>query len=110
MDAATTESLYRFNPESSEMVLKQKTDAVIRDISIIEQLILHWLIWERCGEGVTEMLYAGLACLIHEGHRYHNYNVKQYQAINIVNKIFKIYQVQYICSTDIIFKVIDKLS
>ncbi|KAL4238058.1 hypothetical protein ACF0H5_002769 [Mactra antiquata] len=92
MDAATTESLYRFTPESNEMILKQKTDAVIRDISIIEQLILHWLIWERCSTNVTELLYAGLGCLIQEGHRYQNYNVKQYQAINIVNRIFKIYQ------------------
>jgi hypothetical protein len=93
MDAATTESLYRFPPGSTDMVLKHKTDAVIRDVTIIEHLILDWLIWERCNQSVMEMLFAGLACLVQEEHPHQNYNIKQYQAINIVNKIFKIYQV-----------------
>ncbi|XP_053374768.1 lysosomal-trafficking regulator-like isoform X2 [Mercenaria mercenaria] len=92
MDAATTESLYRFSPGSSDMMLKHKTDAVIRDVTIIEHLVLHWLNWERCDQSVTEMLFAGLACLVQEEHPHQNFNIKQYQAINIVNKIFKVYQ------------------
>lgn len=93
MDAATTESLYKIHTFSADLTLKHKTDTVIKDVSVIEQLILDWQIWERCPLGVTELLFAGLECLVREGHLYQNYNVKQYTAINIVNKIFKIYQV-----------------
>jgi len=62
-------------------------------VTVIEQLILDWQIWERCPVSVTELLFSALDCLIREDHVYHTYNVKQYAAINFVNKIFKIYQV-----------------
>jgi hypothetical protein len=93
MDAATTETLYKVNPETSEMMLKLRTDSVIQDVTIIEHLVLHWYIWERCSPQVVEMLFAGLAVLVQEEHPHQTYNIKQYQAINIVSKIFKIYQV-----------------
>ncbi|WAR10400.1 LYST-like protein [Mya arenaria] len=92
MDAATTESIFKCQPNSTQLALKHKTDTVIRDISIIEHLVLDWHIWERCLPGVIELLFAGIAMLVVEEHPYHAYNIKQYHAINIVGKIFKIYQ------------------
>lgn len=96
MDAATTESIFKLNPESPDVSLKYKTDTVIRDITVIAQLILDWQIWEKCPLPVTEMLFSGLECLVREGHPHQTYNVKQYNVINFVHKIFLIYQVKCI--------------
>lgn len=93
MDAATTESLFKLHPETSELMLKYKTDTVVRDATVIEQLILEWQIWERCDISVTELLFSALDSLIRDDHVYQSYNVKQYTAVHFVNKIFRIYQV-----------------
>jgi len=49
-----------------------------------------------------ELVFAGLALLVREEHPYHGYNMKQFHSINIVAKIFKIYQVWF--SVDVMFQ------
>ena len=53
LDAATTDPIFKSTTSTSaQFALKHKTDSVIRDVSIIEHLVLDWQIWERCHPGI----------------------------------------------------------
>ena len=94
MDAATTESLFKLTGPNKEMSVRAKSDAIIRDISIIEQLVLQWQIWGDYGQvDIVGLLFSALANLVREDHPHQTFNIKQYQSINLINKVFKIYQV-----------------
>ncbi|KAL3873258.1 hypothetical protein ACJMK2_036396, partial [Sinanodonta woodiana] len=90
MDASTTETLFRMDPQSRVLVLRPKSEALIRDASIIKQLLLNWQLWQK--EEFADFVFQGLESLVREDHPHQTFNVKQYQVINIVRKIFKIYQ------------------
>ncbi|KAK3604703.1 hypothetical protein CHS0354_008265 [Potamilus streckersoni] len=90
MDASTTESLFKMDPQSGALVLRPKSEALIRDASIIEQLLLNWQLWQN--EKLADFVFQGLESLVREDHPHQTFNIKQFQVINIVRKIFKIYQ------------------
>ena len=94
MDAATTESLFKYPTGSEKMSVRQKSEAVVRDASVIEHLIMNWNVWEGSDSDIMELLFQALASLVREDHPYQTFNIKQFQVVNLVSKVFKIYQVR----------------
>jgi hypothetical protein len=92
-DAAITETIYRFESDTGILIIKRKNEAVVTKAMVIEELLLNWRIWEGAEEGVTDMLFRGLASLIREDHPYQAFNIKQFHSASVVDKIFCIYQV-----------------
>ena len=93
MDAATTESLFKCTTGSDKVAVRHKSEAVVRDVTVIEQILMNWNIWEGSHKDIMELLFQALASLVREDHPYQKFNIKQFQVINLVNKIFRIYQV-----------------
>ncbi|CAG5132645.1 unnamed protein product, partial [Candidula unifasciata] len=91
MDACTTESVFKTSQNSSRPVLLNHPEAVIRDIEILSQLLLHWRIWHKAGDDVTATLFQALEALVSSRHPHRNFNLKQMQAGGVMNKIFSIY-------------------
>ncbi|CAL1534578.1 unnamed protein product, partial [Lymnaea stagnalis] len=78
-------------PSSPQPVLRSNPEAVIRDIDILTQLLLHWRIWHRGGDQVTVTLFAALEALVSPNHPHRKFNIKQMLAGGVINKIFSIY-------------------
>lgn len=93
MDASTTEPVFRTDPESGNLILRRKSEAMVKNVTVITDLILNWRIWEGAEEGVHVLLFLALALLVREDHRYQRFNVIQFQSINLISKIFCNYQV-----------------
>ncbi|KAK3092886.1 hypothetical protein FSP39_008387 [Pinctada imbricata] len=92
MDASTTESMFRYDPESEVLVMRRKSEAMIRNVSLISELLLNWRVWERAPEGVLDLMFKALASLIREDHPHQAFNIKQYQSAGIINKLFSAYK------------------
>lgn len=93
MDACTTESVFKTSQTSSRLVLLNHPEAIIRDTEILSQLLLHWRIWHKAKDDVTAMLFGALEALCSSKHPHRNFNLKQMQAGDVMNKIFSIYLV-----------------
>ncbi|XP_061172369.1 lysosomal-trafficking regulator-like isoform X2 [Saccostrea echinata] len=91
-DASTTESIFRFDTDTGNLVMRRKNEAVVTRATVIEELILNWRIWEGAEEGVLDLLFRGLASLIREDHSHQAFNIKQFHSVSVVDKIFNIYQ------------------
>lgn len=96
MDASVSESVFRGEMGDVPLVLRRKSEAVMTNVSVIEDLLLNWRIWDGCDEGVLLLMLRALASLIREDHPYQAFNVKQFQSINIVHKIFLMYRVNHL--------------
>ena len=95
LDAATSESMIRFELDGT-LVMRKKSEAMIRNVSIIVDLLLHWRIWEGYDEDILVMIFHALASLVRHDHPHQGLNLKQFHSVNLINVIFKIYQVGYI--------------
>ncbi|XP_048259527.1 lysosomal-trafficking regulator-like isoform X2 [Haliotis rufescens] len=91
LDSCTSESLFRPDASACIPILRLGTEAVVRDISILQQLLLSWRVWEKAEEGVLELLFQSLQTLIRPDHQHRDVNIKQFRAGGIMNKIFYIY-------------------
>ncbi|XP_041350649.1 lysosomal-trafficking regulator-like isoform X2 [Gigantopelta aegis] len=91
LNSCTSESVFRPDASATKPVLRLGTEAVVRDISIVEHLLLSWRLWDEAEEDVVELLFLVLKVLVREDHPYRSVNVKQYKAGNILMKIFSIY-------------------
>lgn len=91
-DAATTESVLHFDASSNSYVIREQTVAIIQNMSIIENLLLKWRIWIKSNPAVMELLFKTLECLVRDDHPHREFNIKQYQAGNFVQKVFLMYQ------------------
>ena len=98
MDAATTESLFKYPAGCETMTVRLKSEAVVRDASVIEHVIMNWNVWEGSHKDIMELLFQALASLVRDDHPYQTFNIKQFQVVNLVSKIFKIYQVRKLCT------------
>ncbi|XP_069116272.1 lysosomal-trafficking regulator-like isoform X2 [Argopecten irradians] len=92
MDASVSESLFRTDMGDVPLVLRRKSEAVVTNMSVIEELLLNWRIWERSDSGVFLLMFRALASLIREDHPLQTFNIKQFQSINILNKVFLMYR------------------
>lgn len=92
-DACTTETIFRFDPETKNLVMRRKNEAVVTRATVIEELILNWHIWEGAEEGVLDLLYRGLSSLMREDHPHQAFNIKQFHSVSVVDRIFCTYQV-----------------
>ncbi|OWF37617.1 Lysosomal-trafficking regulator [Mizuhopecten yessoensis] len=92
MDASVSESLFRSDMGDVLMVLRRKSEAVVTNISVIEELLLNWRIWEGSEADVFLLMFRALASLIREDHPLQAFNIKQFQSINILNKVFLMYR------------------
>ncbi|KAJ8308471.1 hypothetical protein KUTeg_013345 [Tegillarca granosa] len=92
MDASTTEPVFRCDPETGNLILRRKSEAMVKNITVITDLILNWKIWEGAEEGVHLLLFLSLASLVREDHHYQRFNVIQFQSVNLISKIFCNYQ------------------
>ncbi|XP_067682841.1 lysosomal-trafficking regulator-like isoform X2 [Haliotis asinina] len=91
LDSCTSEPLFRPDASACVPILRQGSEAVVRDISILQQLLLSWRVWEKAAEGVVELLFQSLQTLIRPDHQHRDVNIKQFRAGGIMNKIFYIY-------------------
>jgi len=95
LDAATSESMLRFEPDGT-IVMRRKSEAMITNISVILNLLLNWRIWEGADGDILVMIFHALASLVRDDHPHQVFNLKQFHSVNLINKIFKIYQVCYL--------------
>jgi hypothetical protein len=65
-------------------------------ISVILDLLLNWRIWEGADGDILVMIFHALASLVRDDHPHQVFNLKQFHSVNLINKIFKIYQVCYL--------------
>ncbi|XP_056022508.1 lysosomal-trafficking regulator-like isoform X3 [Ostrea edulis] len=91
-DASTTETIFRFDTDTGNLVMRRKNEAVVTKATVIEELLLNWRIWEGADEGVLDLLFRGLASLIREDHPHQAFNIKQFHSVSVVDKIFCTYQ------------------
>ncbi|XP_052057749.1 lysosomal-trafficking regulator-like isoform X2 [Mytilus californianus] len=91
LDAATSESMLRFEPDGT-LVMRRKSEAMITNISVIVDLLLNWRIWEGADDNILVMIFHVLASLVRDDHPHQAFNLKQFHSINLISKIFKIYQ------------------
>ncbi|CAI9714704.1 lysosomal-trafficking regulator-like isoform X2 [Octopus vulgaris] len=92
LDAATTESVMRFDSQLNTYIIKEQTLAIVQNMSVIENLLLRWRIWTRGPSSVMELLFKALECLVRDDHPHQMFNIKQYQAGNFVQRVFLMYQ------------------
>ncbi|KAL5007985.1 hypothetical protein ScPMuIL_013566 [Solemya velum] len=91
-DASTTESLFRFDLETGKLILRRNTEAVVRDVTIIENVVLNWRMWGNSDIHAVVLLFLALEALVSERHPLQDFNIKQFHSVNLTNKIFLIYQ------------------
>ncbi|KAK6183248.1 hypothetical protein SNE40_010762 [Patella caerulea] len=92
LDACTSESIFKPDASCTYPVLRKGTEAIIRDIGVVDQLLLHWRVWEySVTPDVVDLLFKALQLLVREDHPLRDFNIKQFQAGNVLNKIFSIY-------------------
>ena len=92
LDAATSESMLRFEVDGT-ILMRKKSEALITNISVIVDLLLNWRIWEGADEDILVMIFHALASLVRDDHPHQSFNLKQFHSVNLISKIFKIYQV-----------------
>ena len=93
MDACTTEPVIRFDVDADKWVMRRRSEAVIKNPTILHDLLLNWRIWDKTDEDIVLLMFRSLASLIREDHPYQAFNIKQLQSIGVVSQIFIIYQV-----------------
>lgn len=69
-DVCITEIIFRFDFEIKNLVMRRKNEVVVIRVTVIEELIFNWRIWEGVEEGVLDFLYRGLFLLIREDYFY----------------------------------------
>ncbi|GFN74593.1 lysosomal-trafficking regulator [Plakobranchus ocellatus] len=91
LDACTSDSLFKSVSGSPHPVLRTQSEVVIQDMNVLTELLLHWRIWLRATDDVRTMLVSALDALISRDNPHREFNLKQMQAGNVINKIFSIY-------------------
>lgn len=71
--------------ENGQFILKFDSTAVIKDIQLLEHLLLDWKIWSKAEEGVWEMLLTSLQILIRDNHPLKVFNIKQFLKARVVH-------------------------
>ncbi|CAI9531593.1 unnamed protein product [Staurois parvus] len=71
--------------ENGQFTLKFDSTAVIKDIQLLEHLLLDWKIWSKAEEGVWEMLLTSLQILIRDNHPLKVFNIKQFLKARVVH-------------------------
>lgn len=87
--------MLRFEQDGT-LVMRKKSEAMITNISVIVDLLLNWRIWEGADDSILVMIFHVLASLVRDDHPHQAFNLKQFHSINLISKIFKIYQVSQI--------------
>ncbi|XP_064599745.1 lysosomal-trafficking regulator-like [Liolophura sinensis] len=91
-DSCTTESILRYDRVGGRYVLRRNTEALVRNVKVVAELLLAWRIWVGLSPLLMETLFAGLELLVRDDHPHQEFNVKQFQSASITHKIFLIYQ------------------
>ncbi|KAM5163021.1 lysosomal-trafficking regulator [Mantella aurantiaca] len=71
--------------ENGQFNLKFDSTAVIKDIQLLEHLLLDWKIWSKAEDGVWEMLLTSLQILIRDNHPLKVFNIKQFLKARVVH-------------------------
>ena len=96
LDACTSESLFKSVSGSPYPVLRTQSEAVIRDMNVLTQLLLHWRIWLRATDDVRATLVSAMDSMVSKDNPHREFNLRQMQAGNVINKIFSIYLVSIV--------------
>ncbi|GFS19430.1 lysosomal-trafficking regulator [Elysia marginata] len=91
LDACTSESLFKSVSGSPHPVLRTQSEAVIRDMNVLTQLLLNWRIWLRATDEVRAILVSAIDSVVSKDNPHREFNLRQMQAGNVINKIFSIY-------------------
>lgn len=94
-DAATTESILKLDHTSGSLAIRCASDAIIREVGIISQILLCWYIWEPAKE-LMEIILSGLAVLVRKDHPYQSFNIKQLLACGTFRVLLNIYLVSFV--------------
>ncbi|XP_028902841.1 lysosomal-trafficking regulator isoform X2 [Ornithorhynchus anatinus] len=71
--------------EDGQFKLDANSSAVIRDVKLLEELLLDWKIWSKAAQGVWETLLAALEVLIRDNHHQQMFNIKQLLKARVVH-------------------------
>ncbi|XP_068087878.1 lysosomal-trafficking regulator isoform X2 [Hyperolius riggenbachi] len=71
--------------ENEQHVLNFDSAAVIKDVRLLEHLLLDWKIWSKAEAGVWETLLTSLEILIRDNHPHKVFNIKQLLKASVVN-------------------------
>ncbi|XP_018413216.1 PREDICTED: lysosomal-trafficking regulator [Nanorana parkeri] len=71
--------------ENGQFNLKFDSTAVIKDIQLLEHLLLDWKIWSKAEAGVWETLLTSLQILIRDNHPLKVFNIKQFLKARVVH-------------------------
>ncbi|XP_009864126.1 PREDICTED: lysosomal-trafficking regulator-like, partial [Apaloderma vittatum] len=71
--------------ENGQFALDTDSTAVIKDVQLLEKLLLDWKIWSKAKQGVWETLLASLEILIRANHHQQMFNIKQLLKAQVVH-------------------------
>ncbi|KAM9317348.1 lysosomal-trafficking regulator [Gastrophryne carolinensis] len=71
--------------ENGQCNLNVDSTAVIKDIRLLEHLLLDWKIWSKAEAGVWESLLSALEVLIRDSHPYKIFNITQLLKASVVH-------------------------
>ncbi|NXG68610.1 LYST regulator, partial [Baryphthengus martii] len=71
--------------ENGQFTLDTDSTAVIKDVQLLEKLLLDWKIWSKAKQGVWETLLAALEILIRANHHQQMFNIKQLLKAQVVH-------------------------
>ncbi|XP_072265185.1 lysosomal-trafficking regulator isoform X2 [Pyxicephalus adspersus] len=71
--------------KNGQFNLNFDSTAVIKDIQLLEHLLLDWKIWSKAEAGVWETLLTSLQILIRDNHPFKVFNIKQFLRARVVH-------------------------
>ncbi|XP_008590963.1 PREDICTED: lysosomal-trafficking regulator-like isoform X1 [Galeopterus variegatus] len=71
--------------ENGEFKLDIESSAIIQDVKLLEELLLHRKIWNKAEQGVWETLLAALEVLIQADHHQQVFNIKPLLKAQVVH-------------------------
>ncbi len=61
--------------------------AVVKNISILQTIIMDWKLWDKAPLSVQELLWLALQSLVRRDHPYVAFNVLQFKRVRVVEQL-----------------------
>nr|XP_045006323.1 lysosomal-trafficking regulator isoform X2 [Jaculus jaculus] len=79
--------------ENGDLKLDVESSAIIKDVKLLEELLLDWKIWNKAEQGVWETLLSALEVLIRAEHPQQQFNIQQLLKAQVVHRFLLTCQV-----------------
>ena len=82
------------------------SSAIVKNVLILQTLILDWKIWSDAPLMVQELLWKALQSLVRSDHRWVSFNIQQFKRARVVDKLLSALQVidcSEVCSFGLLF-------